>query len=235
MEEKIGNINKTTNYKQFKFIKGNRTVNKQHITKLKTSMEKNFVISPILVDKNFYIIDGQHRFYACVELNLPIYYIITTATIEDTKQLNTTQKSWIGIDFFNYDKQFYPEYYKIEEIFNLYPMFSKAVILRCIDIHYANKVRNNVCLNINTENIEKLKHNLNKILDLKEFCTFYKERNFVYAYIKVLNNEEFQHERFLNKLSYVGNLFKKQINIYEYVKLFEYIYNFKQTHKINLI
>ena len=59
-------IYKTTNYSIFSFLQGNRSVSKKNslvksIQKIDLTMYK-----PILVDSEFRIIDGQHRFFACM-------------------------------------------------------------------------------------------------------------------------------------------------------------------------
>lgn len=89
-------IYKTTNYSIFSFLQGNRSVSKKNslvksIQKIDLTMYK-----PILVDSEFRIIDGQHRFFACMELNKPIYYmIVENENINDALiVLNSNQKMW---------------------------------------------------------------------------------------------------------------------------------------------
>jgi ParB-like chromosome segregation protein Spo0J len=71
---------KTTDYKLFKINKLNRIVQTGHIEKLKKSIEKVGYLkyNPIIVNEDMEIIDGQHRYFACVKLNLPIYYEVET-------------------------------------------------------------------------------------------------------------------------------------------------------------
>lgn len=65
-------------YDQFKFINFNRSICKKNLTKLVSlNEEKNrFHLFPIVVDEEFNIIDGQHRFEACKKMDAPIYYVI---------------------------------------------------------------------------------------------------------------------------------------------------------------
>jgi len=70
----IAKIFYTTDYSKFNTLAGNRQVNIAHVKKLESSFDEEYLISPILVNEKFQIIDGQHRFEAAKNLKLPIYY-----------------------------------------------------------------------------------------------------------------------------------------------------------------
>lgn len=93
----------TTDYAQFKLMKGNRAVDYNHVKRLKREMEANpdlLSANPILVNEHFYIIDGQHRRLAAQELGVPLYYMVRPGlTLEETRHLNVTQKRWQLLDF----------------------------------------------------------------------------------------------------------------------------------------
>lgn len=66
----------TKDYSIFNFLESNRAVNQNQVKKIvKSIQEKGYYPVPILVDDNYSIIDGQHRFTAVEQLNLPVYYI----------------------------------------------------------------------------------------------------------------------------------------------------------------
>ena len=67
---------KTNNYAKFTFLEGNRGLKTAHLLRLKKSFKENPLVSVIIVNDDFQIIDGQHRYTICQELNLPLYYII---------------------------------------------------------------------------------------------------------------------------------------------------------------
>ena len=60
----IREIKTTRNYGQFRFMKGNRDVSSLHLERLIASMREKYVPTPIIVNKDNEIIDGQHRFNA---------------------------------------------------------------------------------------------------------------------------------------------------------------------------
>lgn len=69
-------VHTTKNYYLFKTINGNRDINQLHLTRLSESFKKRHLITIIIVNERFEIIDGQHRFLVSKDLNLPVYYTI---------------------------------------------------------------------------------------------------------------------------------------------------------------
>ena len=95
-------VGTSTDYDKFKTIEGNRILNASHIKKLKESIEKKNMLAynPILVSKDFQVIDGQHRLEAARQLQIPIQYmIIPTADLTTIQQLNSNLRSWATEDF----------------------------------------------------------------------------------------------------------------------------------------
>ena len=101
MEEKI--INLTRNYEKFKMLKGNRSTSPARIKKIQTSiMNVGYITSPILVNENMEIIDGQGRFEALKGLKLPIEYIIQPGiSLKECQAMNIYQSNWKLIDYIN--------------------------------------------------------------------------------------------------------------------------------------
>jgi len=94
----------TKMYSVFKLLPANRHVSERLVAQQMLSIKQNGFIKsrPILVNKYFEIIDGQHRFEACKRLNIPVpYAIIDGDTMGLTIALNTSQKKWSLIDFIN--------------------------------------------------------------------------------------------------------------------------------------
>src|ERR1051326_7260164 len=90
----------TRDYAKFKSIAGNRTMNPVHLKRLTISMQQRALISPIIVNEKFEIIDGQHRFKVRQELGLPIQYIIAEGYgLNEVQILNTNTKNWGPNDY----------------------------------------------------------------------------------------------------------------------------------------
>jgi hypothetical protein len=96
-------------YALFTMSDKNRPVTHWQVKKIKDSIGKIGYINeaPILVDENLVIIDWQHRFSACKELGLPIYYQIVKGNMEQIMiELNASQKNWTLPNYINhYAKQ----------------------------------------------------------------------------------------------------------------------------------
>ena len=90
---------------KLKFIGSNRAINRTHVDKIKESIKKHGYLpdKAILVDENLQILDGQHRYQACVELGIePVYKIVENADSNLMIDLNSTQSSWGITDYIHY-------------------------------------------------------------------------------------------------------------------------------------
>ena len=90
-----GKIMITNNYDKFKIIEGNRNVDEPKVRKLVDSMKEKQLMIPILVNENYEIIDGQHRFTASSRLGFPIYYTVVEGYgINEVKKANLITTTW---------------------------------------------------------------------------------------------------------------------------------------------
>ena len=97
----MSEVKETMDYGIFKTVSGNRNISEFHIELLKRSIKKRNLTKdfPILVNSNFEILDGQHRYEALSNLGLPIYYrIAEVTTVQDIAIVNTISKKWTLAD-----------------------------------------------------------------------------------------------------------------------------------------
>ena len=99
-------IYSTKDYARVSFLDNNRIVKSSHVDMLKKSI-KNIDLTkynPIKVDANLRIIDGQHRFHACMELGLPIYYVVLNGVDAEQAMIidNQNNKKWEMMDWLRY-------------------------------------------------------------------------------------------------------------------------------------
>lgn len=102
----IGQIFMTKDYEKFSNLNCNRELDQSNLKALIASMSQNYYISPILVDNQDKIVDGQHRLEAIRTLCKPLYYIRTQMqeeeSIEAIKNLNKVSKTWTLLDYIKY-------------------------------------------------------------------------------------------------------------------------------------
>lgn len=99
-------------YEKFKMFDANRSVLPGHVKRLVKSMGEELLFSPIFVDKDFHIVDGQHRFNALREIgSVIIFCIIKNVGLPQVTRYNMNAKNWNDDDFLNmYVELDYREY-----------------------------------------------------------------------------------------------------------------------------
>jgi hypothetical protein len=107
MADKEISIKYYVTYDYEKFIKHqkNRSINENNVIRLIESLKiRNLMIyHPVIVDKNFIVLDGHHRVEACKREDLPIIYIIIDDQDDvDAMILLNVQRSWTIPDRVNY-------------------------------------------------------------------------------------------------------------------------------------
>lgn len=81
----VGYIYQTDDYEIFNMNKLNRDINMKHVSELMVSIkDAGMILQPIMVDENFLILDGHHRYCAAKALreqgiDIPIPYIVKEA------------------------------------------------------------------------------------------------------------------------------------------------------------
>tara|TARA_R100001015_G_C4628904_1_gene189339 strand:- start:62 stop:835 length:774 start_codon:yes stop_codon:yes gene_type:complete len=109
-------------YYALEIIDCNREVPESNINALKKSIQKNnaLYLKPITIDNEYNIIDGQTRYKACKQLDIPFYVDIVNSmewSKEDLISINTTQRNWKLQDYLRYYVKFNKDSYKAFEHF----------------------------------------------------------------------------------------------------------------------
>lgn len=129
-------IKSTTDYRMFRFIPGNRNVD--HVEKIEKSIRNiGLLVSPIVVDKQYRILDGQNRFCACRNLRLPVYYVMQEGVGSDViGQLNSSSKNWTGKDHIHYyahGENEIVDYVYFEQLMKAFPWATQRVLSYAIN------------------------------------------------------------------------------------------------------
>lgn len=131
----------THNYDRFSFFDENRPITKRKDLLKKIKERDMTPCYPILAwfDKSiskYLIVDGQHRYSCCKELDLPIYYTEFEGSKEEAlafmASVNQTARNWTENDWLNYYiKLGYAPYEKLKSLmeFTKYSNIANAIML----------------------------------------------------------------------------------------------------------
>lgn len=88
-------VYKTTNYGMVDFYKKNRGITRNVVNNLKISMKNQVVMAPIVLSKDFKIVDGQHRYMAIKETGKDLYFVVDPNADENSAMMmNKAQHNW---------------------------------------------------------------------------------------------------------------------------------------------
>ena len=134
MDDKIiGNVYETFDYGRFRILLGNRNI--PSIEKISKSIDGvGSLVIPIIVNEKYEIIDGQTRFTAWKERNLPVYYIVCEGYgMRECIAMNTTSVNWRIEDYINcYAEYGHSDYVALREFENQYSYVLPKTVIRSV-------------------------------------------------------------------------------------------------------
>lgn len=238
-------IKSTKEYSKFKFSESNRSIDFNNLRKLKNSIEsRNLMhLRPILVNENFEIMDGQHRFLACKELDVEIYYQIQKdSSIVDMLLLNVNQKVWGGEDYLKYySSQGNEEYIKIKNYMRKNKISLKVFLylggmsrgatyssLKTGTIKLGDKIETVITPRLNNF------HRMCKFVAERHItqCKFLSKSRFIYAFCDFISAFDIDFEVFMSKLEIKLNYLRSCERQREYLEILIAIYNYKNNNPI---
>lgn len=237
----------TKDYSIFNFLECNRAVNQNQVKKIvKSIQEKGYYPVPILVDDNYTIIDGQHRFTALEQLNLPVYYIKSAFIDTDCVYLNVNAKNWNIIDYVRfYASKGIDSYQKLLNLWDPYladrqSVFHSFSALRLAVIYDGGSIRTKLKTGefVLSENITDISQRLSVInFCLKQFKTDVTAiRNIITALSKLLKNHLVVPNKLIDKFNQRKDKVLPGFRTVEQALYFiNDIYNYKCLKKVDLV
>lgn len=225
-------IQVTRDYDRFRVMDANREQSRGHIESLKAAFEEmgNLTrVQPILVNDRMEIIDGQHRFTACKELDEPIYYTVVPGLgVRDARQMNILHKGWkiedyarsyaVGGDA-NYQRFLQLlEDYGFNHSVTLY--FSKGGKLKGLFREFRE---GNYTLT--PEEVQSARERLDRLSELAELNPLARTIPFAIAYLQASGVNDFDHARLVSRLERNPQMLTRQAGVPEYLRILEDIYN----------
>jgi len=231
-------IQSTYDYGKFKFLKGNRDLSEKKIKRIIESVENGldlFKYCPIMINKDDYVIDGQHRFYASKLLKKPVYFVIVqNFSLRQVAEMNQNASKWTDKDFLNcYIDTGNHHYSKLKNFCEKYHInlgIASALMSE-------GKVRGIMRMDDLRDGLFKADNEkiatafMDKVIMYEPFCKAYRSRNFLQALESLFNNTEFDHLELVDKLKLHNLEIETKSSPKEYLQHMEDLFNFKNSKR----
>lgn len=235
----VNQIYRTTEYKMFKRIPGNRVINESKVKQLEKSMRKGGWLQTkmIIVNEMFQIIDGQHRFLAAEMTGTPILYIIVPGTgLREVIKSNQGSSNWTIKDHIPSQVAMgNRSFILLDKLMNEFPELTLSICQNMLTQSNKNPTREQVengTWEIGDYNTAVLWSQ--NLMSLKPYFEGYKLTYFVRSLIDVLLKSNFNFQDFHHKVVLRPTMLQRCGTKKQYIEMIEEIYNYKRTDKVNL-
>ncbi|RAN77988.1 hypothetical protein B5P43_18325 [Bacillus sp. SRB_336] len=231
LNEKVVHITKS--YEKFKTMDGNRHVNDTHVKQLQRLMLTNGNLTaefPIIVDKDHYVIDGQHRLEALKGLGWEIgYRIEENATIDTVRAINQGNRNWgwrdMAYSYAQRGNENYQWFLAFVDQYGLkfHPGVRLATVVGGTSATSASKGFAGGDLVIADK--AKAHDQARQLIEIQRLVQL-DGGDFSNALITVMRSPAYDHERMMHKLRQQGELLPGKAKITDYMRRLEDMYNF---------
>lgn len=228
-------VHTTRDYGMFKELEGNRNLNPLHLKRLKASMESKYLFSPIIVNEDYAVIDGQHRLHCAQELGLPVYYIVCKGYgLREVQILNASSQNWNADDYMQgYCDLGYKDYEVYKEFREKYG-FGHRETQALLEGSAIKNMQDFYLGKFKVKDRKKAAEMADKLVKIAPYFDGYKMRSFVFAMLHMFKQKQFDFNEFLKKLEAQPGALQKRANTEQYKDLIENIYNYRRRDKVSL-
>lgn len=224
----------TSEYGVFERLPGNRKIDSAHVKALVMAMQENYIFSPILVNQDFQVLDGQHRLEAHRQLGIPVPYFWDTVEggLRDVQNLNSTQKRWSNEDYvesyIEQGKQDYITYKWFKDTYGLTHSVSTLLLGGGVKA----RRREFVAGLFKVKNLELAKKKAGVLKEVAPHFSHWRDDNFMRAMNIALTKKGFEVQTFLHKVATNPTMLQPCVSVDQYLSLIEEVYNFRSTKKV---
>lgn len=139
----INQVYETNDYSIFRIHKRNRNV----ITRRDMLIQaKEGIVSPIVLNGEMIVIDGQNRLHHSMIVGAPVKYIVDeTLTVDDISRMNRNQEKWSMLNHIeSYANEGREDYEKLIELLNDYYSDATLVSGLCLNLTSTSEARKTV-------------------------------------------------------------------------------------------
>jgi hypothetical protein len=233
----------TTQYGNFKWLKGNREINEAKVKKIIKDIEAGIDLlkyAPIIVNEKMEIIDGQHRYMAAKQLKKPVHYVIHQyADLELVPAINSKSTKWKTADYLNsYIDLKKPVYVALQDFVDHFKGVSIATAAKLFHSGSVWGGAGDPAMDAFREGTLKADHQ-DKAHDLAELLADFKPytdnpfSSRMFRVIGELNgNGKYDHKLLLRKLEESGRRIENMENPKSIIQDMESIINHKSRNRI---
>tara|TARA_R100001443_G_scaffold16267_1_gene26207 strand:- start:5766 stop:6401 length:636 start_codon:yes stop_codon:yes gene_type:complete len=204
-------------------------------------MSREFIKTPITVNKKMEICDGQHRFTAIKALGLPIFYRVSTENLDTIRTMNQNNKNWTFDDYL-------ASFVALESRqegnigpytqFNVFKKQTKLPNAVCLAMLKGNKSKTattdfkNGKFEIPPGQFGVATKQAKMIMEVGDYYDGYRKAKFIMAMLSLFQDEQFSFKKFIKKLSMNRNKLYHCVNTLDYIDAIERLYNWGNATKV---
>lgn len=224
----------TKDYDDFEFYDKNRQIDFKHADKKiqKSLIEQGLLKShPMIVDGSLRIRDGQHRFIIAKQLGIEIPVLVVD-DFDDSRMIaiNNASKKWAVVYYIRYrstggDKNA-QKLISVVEKYNV----SIGTVMRAANL---GKPKNDDYITMPIRDFSRfeVENKIDKIMEIAEETGLHLERMY-HGIIPIIEHKKYDHKRMIKKIVSQKDRIYKCNSIDSFKKMFEDVYNYKQSDKI---
>lgn len=225
-------VMETMEYSVFILDKKNRPINEEKVKSFMREFKKGrFYMKefPAIVNENFVILDGQHRFDACRQMQLPFLFRLTDKLTIDNVIDIQSNAGWSTMDYVHaYIKQEKQDYIVLYRFMNRYKLTATSAVylLRnnfAVGLLKCGFYEGNFVV-VNETKAHKFAKMINEIQDLISIRAT--QKNFVIAVAKSMSTPDFNDKRMIEQMTKYGSLMKQQVTTDDFIRNLELVYNY---------
>jgi len=240
-DKKVAEVFESMDYDKFSTLKGNRIIKSIHVTRLIASFESEYLMSPIIVNEAFEIIDGQHRFESAKSLSLPVRYICVPGYgLDQVQRLNTNMENWKSVDYLNaFCELGYSEYLRFRDFMGRFQDFGISACQLILQdtpttVRRESKDGGNIVIkdfkngDFKVRDMKKSIVTAEMLVSIGDKYDGFDRVTFIRAMISIFNIDGYDHKRLLKKLYRNPSKLTHCNSVSQYRELVEDIYNYGQ-------
>ncbi len=223
----------STRYDKFIKDEKNRPIHAEKVNFfMRQFKEGNFFMKefPVIVDKNFVILDGQHRYEAVRLLQFPLYFrFADTLTIDNVVEVQLNA-GWKITDYIHaYIKQKKQDYVVLQRFMSRYKISAGIAVSLLTQTDRGGLKRSGFYEGAFKVKDEAEAHkNAKAINEIGEIALrLNRDASFCSAVIKIINHPEYDHKRMIEQLTKYVSLMRRHMKIEDYIRNLEEIYNYR--------